>query len=1712
MKRLNRKPGAGSSWAKNSQGARTNASGRGMTPEKAAALAQQDAFDLTHGFAPLTDEDGPQIGWLLNACNTSRNIENDERSGVELYFLAQDGSAFKTTLIQPPYFYVAAPPKRLQEALAFCQKTLEGTLLSSSVVSKEDLDLPNHLSGLQASYIQLVFRTVSDLVDAKQIVYPMIAKNKQDPYHTSDIPLTDIREYDVPYLMRVAIDKEIRIGAWYSVHVDAAEGVKVDRITDMVDKAEPVVLAFDIECTKAPLKFPDATSDQIYMISYMVDRQGFLICNREFVSQDVDDFEYTPKSDYPGPFECVNVTNEFELIRYFFNHVKELNPHIFVTYNGDFFDWPFLETRAQHHGMDLTSELGISKDRNGEYRGKCAVHLDAYCWVKRDSYLPQGSQGLKAVTKYKLGYDPVEVDPEEMLPLAQNEPLKMASYSVSDAVATFYLYEKYVHLFVFSLCTIIPLGSEDVLRKGSGTLCEALLMVEAFRGNIICPNKQVSAPFQTFHKNHVVGSETYIGGHVECLESGVFRADLEYHFKVVPSALDHLIQHIDRDLTFALEVELDIPRHEITNYTQVRQEIVEALEMLRDSPDRWEKPLIYHLDVAAMYPNIILTNRLQPSAMVQPTDCAACVHSTSCEASTSTLSCQRPMEWVWRGDYYPASKQEFQHIQTQLSYETVNNTPYAQLPEEKRNSMLTDRVKQYCNTVYKKTTITETETRTSTVCMRENAFYVNTVRAFRDRRYDYKILTKQWQKKASAATDPLEKVDATAKFGVYDSLQLAHKCILNSFYGYVMRRGARWHSMEMAGIVTNTGSQIIKQARQLVEQLGRPLELDTDGIWAMLPGSFPDKFKFTLKDGSTRSLEYPCVMLNAAVQENFTNHQYQDSIGQSYQMRSECSIFFELDGPYKCMVVPASTEEGKLLKKRYAVFNFSNKLTELKGFELKRRGELEIIKAFQSQVFPCFLEGKTLSECYAAVADCANRWLDILDTKGQAIEEEEVLALLTENKSMSGRLEDYGGQKSTSITTARRLGEFLGQKMLQDKGLTCKLIVLTQPYGEKVTERAVPTAIFSAEPAVKKHFLRKWCRDQSMTDFDVRSLLDWDYYRTRFAGTVQKIILLPAAFQHIANPVPRIELPKWMERKVRERLDTKRQTTLGFLRVPKSTDLPDWTPSTSMTKQTSSVKKQDNVKSTGVPILDIESIGSMQIDEEIPVGQVVDVDPESSTSSSWSSYAEWLQLRKQKWRRKRLEMKEKDTPMAIQKRKQLNMWHIIEVQDTRIPGLCDVWAINDGRLEIQQIEVGTTVFRLKNMGSANMENSMNFQETKRYVSNQAHMVALVPCPSKLAANTLEIVYESTIRSSSRLLWTLGSVVQPPPPSSSQRLTLSGFHSKPALMSTYLAPTTTSSHPALHQVALVISTNQNQQVGSWSLLVRSSSSSITANGQQDSMQWTTATSWLLDAQGATSGIKLTDWRNGSSPIPLPKMTNHVVSSMADVVSGVNSYLAKWRDSASVVIAHIPKWITRSGLRAQFRGLSAFPMVVAPAEDQPFPMLTWRQDWQSRLIHTIDVLPLQFQELLECARYVQLPVGNLQGDLHLMMLDTLYARLLQKYQHVWWGAADLSPAHGLDGFHPVLVPGAYTHNIVIDLSLDGLAIQALLSTNGEAVSGKSFTTTLNRFSHEVAVSEIEFTTENHGNARIASFGRAYILQASFIMAVALNKEDLSALVSF
>ena len=92
------------------------------------------------------------------------------------------------------------------------------------------------------------------------------------------------------------------------------------------------------------------------------------------------------------------------------------------------------------------------------------------------------------------------------------------------------------------------------------------------------------------------------------------------------------------------------------------------------------------------------------------------------------------------------------------------------------------------------------------------------------------------------------------------------------------------------------------------------------------------------------------------------------------------------------------------------------------------------MKIFQSQVFEHFLTGTNLHECYQAVGAIANQWLDVLDEEGRSMNDDELLELISERKTISKTIDDYEGRKSTSLTTAARLADFLGSEMTRDKG------------------------------------------------------------------------------------------------------------------------------------------------------------------------------------------------------------------------------------------------------------------------------------------------------------------------------------------------------------------------------------------------------------------------------------------------------------------------------------------------------------------------------------------------------------------------------------------------------------------------------------------------------------------------------------------------------
>jgi DNA polymerase elongation subunit (family B) len=105
----------------------------------------------------------------------------------------------------------------------------------------------------------------------------------------------------------------------------------------------------------------------------------------------------------------------------------------------------------------------------------------------------------------------------------------------------------------------------------------------------------------------------------------------------------------------------------------------------------------------------------------------------------------------------------------------------------------------------------------------------------------------------------------------------------------------------------------------------RPLELDTDGIWCALPGSFPENFKFKNVNGKDHKFSYPGLVLNVMCADHNTNPQYLTLVEEEgeaeggakvYKTSSEMTIEFEVDGPYKAMILPASKDEGKTIKKR----------------------------------------------------------------------------------------------------------------------------------------------------------------------------------------------------------------------------------------------------------------------------------------------------------------------------------------------------------------------------------------------------------------------------------------------------------------------------------------------------------------------------------------------------------------------------------------------------------------------------------------------------------------------------------------------------------------------------------------------------------------------------------------------------------------------------
>jgi hypothetical protein len=98
------------------------------------------------------------------------------RTAFDYYFIQPAGGLFKTILVYEPHSLLACAAGTEIAVERWFRKTYEGALLSVTCMRKEDLAQPDHLLSTGCAFLQLQFRSVSDLLAARKELLPLAAR------------------------------------------------------------------------------------------------------------------------------------------------------------------------------------------------------------------------------------------------------------------------------------------------------------------------------------------------------------------------------------------------------------------------------------------------------------------------------------------------------------------------------------------------------------------------------------------------------------------------------------------------------------------------------------------------------------------------------------------------------------------------------------------------------------------------------------------------------------------------------------------------------------------------------------------------------------------------------------------------------------------------------------------------------------------------------------------------------------------------------------------------------------------------------------------------------------------------------------------------------------------------------------------------------------------------------------------------------------------------------------------------------------------------------------------------------------------------------------------------------------------------------------------------------------------------------------------------
>ena len=543
-----------------------------------------------------------------------------------------------------------------------------------------------------------------------------------------------------------------------------------------------------------------------------------------------------------------------------------------------------------------------------------------------------------------------------------------------------------------------------------------------------------------------ISKVSYEGAYTNCYVPGIFRDDIPYEIKIDPSNLEQ-IRH---DFITAIECWADQQTTRIIKGQTIpikvhTRELIQQFEKLFDQflseikNGKWKgKMWILHVDVASMYPSIIIHYNLQPYSTVSPNICKKCPYKYS---EGEEPPCWVEIEWTKvvtveniAESLIPKMLKEYRAIRKNKRINRVKAlkelvSKYKVETKANKSKRKTKQIKYH---------IAEK----SRFCQKADNFFSKSVFDFRTQRYHHKYKAIEL-KMANIDNDP----NITQEVLYHNSVEKGLKTSLNTFYGYGFGPGSRFLSIDLVGAITSVGKNIIQLSIDYLNQFSKVIEVDTDGNWVLLPKIFPAfmKYQYSYRDPLTDKMvtktdkcDTIIETLNNIIAERFTNHnnyipcssdgviyanngeEWNPKSNQSlwenqpkeYQRDSEWwkqprwknhpqnFILFDLDPPFKCVYA--------YTKKRMKIF--SHKLDKhgklrvdvVTGLDEIRNGELGIAKSISKNVTEIMANSKqtTLEGLYQDAINWYNTAI-YNPLSEQRFTEEFPLEMITESSGIS---------------------------------------------------------------------------------------------------------------------------------------------------------------------------------------------------------------------------------------------------------------------------------------------------------------------------------------------------------------------------------------------------------------------------------------------------------------------------------------------------------------------------------------------------------------------------------------------------------------------------------------------------------------------------------------------------------------------------------------